>query len=247
MEAIGNMMKHLTPSEIDQLLNFQGYGNPQGPIWFIGFEEYGHAKSIPVRLQFQSIEDTEHARVCAGKKEHTLGEAESPTWDKACEIVLRLMDHDHSPKAIRDYKANHLGRTSDKTFLTDVFPLPQPGVNKWDYGSLFPQFSGRTAYEASVIDQRICMLQELLDRHQPKIVICYSLHAKRAFKRLFKGIKWHRKQPFRYGELKEVHVFRSPAFSHGYMGKKQVKKLCRLVEKQVGSEALAHLLQSKQG
>ncbi len=144
-------------------------------------------------------------------------------------------------KALKDYQENHLGRCAGQTFLTEFFPPAQPKIGAWDYDDLFPDFSSRKQYEECVREQRLALLGSLLLQHRPKIVICYGKYAWKYFKALFQDTGWHHKKPFRYGLWNGVHVFRTPHFVQGHMNGK-VKKLCRLIEEQLGVEELAKIL-----
>lgn len=167
-------MAELSKEQWRRLLNHRGYGNPDGPYWFVGIEEYGAGtvEELSFRADnFREIDDL--ARV------HSLPEFYFdirnliPTWATMSKIILRLKgDPSWSDKeTIRDYQSERLGRNGGETFLTELLPLPKPADAHWP--EWWP-WASWDKYFDDVRTQRINALRELFEVHQPRFVFCYG-------------------------------------------------------------------------
>jgi len=166
-------------AEIEKLLTFKGYGNPDGQFWFIGMEEQGNGSELELRWRqtFEPIEDLMrvHQRWVEDFEPSERFDPEKliPTWATMSRIALRLTgSRDWSDvEQVRRYQSQRLGRRDGETFLSEILPLPAPSSSDWPYPGLFPT---RAAYEGSVRHPRLTMLHELFERHEPTYVFCYG-------------------------------------------------------------------------
>ena len=165
---------HLTKEHWQKLLDFKGYGNPAGPYWFVGIEEYGQGTEQELftrATQFQEIDDL--SRV------HSLPDLRFdiqrliPTWGAMCKIVLRLKDDPDwwDGETCRRYQSQTLGTTNGETFLTELLPLPKPGDRPWP--DWWP-WSSWDQYARTVLPERVAALRRLFDANRPRFIFCYG-------------------------------------------------------------------------
>ncbi len=184
----------LSSDQVRHLLAFLGYGNPAGRFWFIGMEEQGAAVSedfdleLQWRLSFAQIEDLipAHGRWVQFKNDEAFDPTKLVrTWSIMSKLVLRLSGSSdwQSQAAVRDFQAEHLGRTDGETFLTELLPLPAPSLAHWPYAAYFP---ARADYVSQVLPGRLNELRALFDLHYPELVVCYGKGYWDLHKQLFK-------------------------------------------------------------
>jgi hypothetical protein len=164
-------------------------------------EEAGGGESnLRTRLNFQPVMDNAKAHEIFGWTRHHKGKRTiQPTWRGMCCIMLRLQGIAPTRHNIRTYQAEQLGRTHGNTLLTELMPIPKPKVGHWPYGELMPQFASREAYYAAVKPQRIKLLRELVDTHQPKVVIGYGKGFWSSYKAVFAPMTFARQGQFDVG------------------------------------------------
>ncbi len=164
----------LTDEHWQKLLDFKGYGNPAGPYWFVGIEEYGQGTEpelLTRATQLQEIDDL--SRVHSLPDLHFNIQRLIPTWGTMSKIVLRLKDHpDWSYReTCRRYQSQTLGTTNGETFLTELLPLPKPSDSDWP--DWWPWASWEE-YAEEVVHHRIEMIRTLFEAHRPLFVFCYG-------------------------------------------------------------------------
>ena len=107
------MGQTLTPRQIERLLTFKGYGNPNGKRWFLGMEEHGDGsfRELQVRTdQFDEVEDLYAAhRKVFPDSDMSL---HVPVWATMSPIALRLSGSDfwNSRGDAKSYQMQKLGR-----------------------------------------------------------------------------------------------------------------------------------------
>ncbi len=169
-------------NSISRRLEFKGYGNPAGPYWFMGIEEYGSMGGPSARDRFSEIEDLAHAH---GKDLLDFPMTTLiPTWATMSRIALRLEgDRDWKERErVRRYQAERLGRSDGETFLCDLLPLPAKGTGHWEYKQVYPS---RELYLQEVLPARRDMLATLFRKYRPRYVFCYGKEMWGEFARLF--------------------------------------------------------------
>ena len=145
----------LTRADVQNLLEFVGYGNPAGPFWFVGMEEAGDltpAELLTRAREFRPIDDLARAHALPG--DLTDMAPLRATWSGMSRLVLRLSGDAHwrDRERVRWYQMNKLGRTDGETFLTEALPLPAPSIAHWPYQALF---TTREVYRAKVLPPRM--------------------------------------------------------------------------------------------
>ena len=166
----------LSDQQIQRLLKFKGYGNPAGPFWFIGMEEYSDQPLNELARRagrWNEIEDLAEApRPWAPEFKSTLHQWKTWTWWIMCKVVGRLSGRPwRDTDFVRCYQSTRLGRKDDETFLTEMLPLPKKDMWDWPFGFLYPT---RQDYEDAVRPDRIEALRELFTGHEPEYVFCYG-------------------------------------------------------------------------
>lgn len=163
---------HLTDEHWQKLLSFKGYGNPAGPYWFVGIEEYGQGTEqelITRACQLQEIDDL--SRVHSLPDLHLDVQRLIPRWGAMCKIVLRLKDNPDwwDGETCRRYHSHTLGTADGETFLAELLPLPKPSDRHWP--DWWP-WSSWDEYARTVLPERTAALRNLFDTNQPRFVFC---------------------------------------------------------------------------
>lgn len=166
----------ITDPELEQLLNFVGYGKLDADVWFLGMEEAGGGEAnIRARLKFRTVEDCAEAHQILGiTKHHTGKKVIQRTWWGMCYLMLRLAGQPADRESIRNYQADALGRFQGNSLLCELMPIPKPAIHQWGYESLLPQYKLAEAYYQTVKPRRVQYLQTLIQTHRPKTVIGYG-------------------------------------------------------------------------
>jgi len=174
----------------DQLLdefiyNFYGYGNYNGPYWFIGMEEGGGNSFVEVakRLNIwagrgkRELEDVAEYHNEIGFS-HLFSEKPKiqQTWGKLIRILLSSNGSAPITEQVREYQKMSLGRLSGNTCLVELLPLPSPSTGHWLYAhhSQLPYLGDRERYKHTCLMPRIAHLKQRINEHKPKAVIFYS-------------------------------------------------------------------------
>jgi hypothetical protein len=95
----------------DKLFQFIGFGNLDGPIWFLGMEEGGgNEDTLRARLAFDPIMDLEEAQRELGNSRHFGSKPDlQSTWSVLCKIALGLNGAPNDTESVRRYQATRLG------------------------------------------------------------------------------------------------------------------------------------------
>lgn len=169
-----------------RIKNFWGYGKLSGGVWFVGMEE-GCDGSIPKLLK--RFEETSEGEVfdiyddMQSSADHMKWfEEDAPTqstYRKLIYLLLYLQNHtEPTLEDIREYQVKHFGRKKSDHAVLELMPLPSRSINQkdWVYASSGVKgLSSRKEYMKVYKPERIERLRELIQKHNPKFVILYSL------------------------------------------------------------------------
>ncbi len=178
----------------DRCLEFEGYGNPRGSLWFLGIEEgfggrlsrrdWTVQRELDVRA---SWEDTMDARLACETLQDDYWNRRnySRVWRNAAKLARGIVE-DGSDWLDTDqahrYVVSELGRTNRSTFLGELFPLPALGLDDWPYAS---RWSDRADYRGELWPLRKMMWQQRVREFRPRFVICYGVNVRRFATDLF--------------------------------------------------------------
>lgn len=178
--------------ELDSFINdFYGYGNLKSDIWFIGMEEGGGAtlEEIKSRLEVWKalgagkVVDAYdfHYRITddKGKNFDFLFRDGNPavqrTWQGLIKLLLSYKAETYSAEKIKEKQSNGWGRLKSDNCLLELFPLPSPNANDFNYTEwLGDKNFTRKKYKKENEKPRIQGLQELIKVNQPKMVVFYG-------------------------------------------------------------------------
>ncbi|MCG6156742.1 hypothetical protein [Rubinisphaera margarita] len=202
------MPRPITEAHLNHLLNFIGYGSLSASIWFLGMEEGGGGEAnLRVRLQFEPVEDLERAhRLLGVTKFHAGRPVIQRTWRAMSYLMLRLQNRPADREAIRAYQAQELGRFEGDSLLVELMPIPKPRIGRWDYEELLPQFASREDYYRTVKPDRVQLLRELMEQHEPRLVVGYGKQFWPDYCELFPGMVVGEQGPFRVGQWRKTTV-----------------------------------------
>src|SRR3954465_6978226 len=99
-------------SGLSALFRFQGYGDPQSGVWFLGIEERGDDWSLLARLEFDEVEDCADAHVeklgISHHHDESRGIVLQPTWNTMCDVMVRLSGRTPTQELKKEYQAREL-------------------------------------------------------------------------------------------------------------------------------------------
>tara|TARA_B100001989_G_C24507011_1_gene448200 strand:+ start:568 stop:1302 length:735 start_codon:yes stop_codon:yes gene_type:complete len=170
----------------ERIKNFWGYGNLNGPYWFIGMEE-GYNETNEILLD--RFTATAHQQVCDIYDDLKVdpghvywfedGAPIQPTYRRLIEMMLYSQSKVHPDKEeIRQFQIEKLGRKQSNHALLELMPLPSKSIAEKDWlyaDSGVEGLSSRKDYLETYKSERIEALRNLIHKHKPKYVICYSL------------------------------------------------------------------------
>ena len=233
----------LTAKQLGGLLGFAGYGCPKAPIWFIGLEK-GIAgqtltdfdKNVPTRCEFRSIMDLReaHLKLVSNGFPMDLENLKSflklpAVWKWMARIVgVRNGAFDPRDKdAVHEYVRRRLGRASGETFLTELSPLPQRGLND---AKTWARYVDPACPDVAILkQQRADKIKSFFALYKPRLVVSYGIGGTGLkLHQDFLGLRdWKKKGSF-YSAM-EGGAFVSPFFGQGQMSWKLFDELANLV------------------
>lgn len=225
--------------ERERLEGFLGYGNLNGPIWFLGMEE-STGDSDPIENLhrrgefFHQVMDLAGAQALLGVDLPNSPSFRSPAWYWMAKIARGLAGAEDWPDTAKakDYIRTQLGRSSGETFMTTLLPLPAAGKGRWIFGDLYPS---RERYELEVLPARIASLHRLIRDHQPRFVFAYGLEFRQHYRRIFRIDEWHtidyHRGHIEYGLLGRTVVVLMPFFGQGALSTDEVRAALNHVRK----------------
>jgi len=180
-------VQHLPAELLTKYANtFFGFGHWKAPIWFVGIEEAGGETIEEVHDRIQAWAGFGQSKVLqdapqfypASRQMSWHGPKAKPqdTWKQLIRVLLVARGQNDTPDMILNYQRNRLGAADGETCLLELFPLPSPSVDCWNYAdwSKLPWLQTRTAYEQNVLSHRISLLRQSIDHHRPRVVIFYG-------------------------------------------------------------------------
>jgi hypothetical protein len=175
-------------AEWDLLLTHIGYGNPAGPLWFLGMEEKLDGErdaNLRWRLDhFAHPVDTLTNHLNAPWIGPDL--PRTPTWPTMAKIARLLVERApdwRDGAAAKRYVRERLGAGDGDTFLFELVPLPNRSEKTWAYQDRFPE--GRPGFQRTHLDDRIRSLRQFALDHNPRVVICYGKRLWPDYERVF--------------------------------------------------------------
>lgn len=173
----------------DFMEGFYGYENLKARYYLVGKEEGGGNTLADVQARLNAWEALSRPEFADLAEFHEkIGRADlvkqnptrQATWEALMKLVLSAEGKEHwdpTRSRLDDYQATRLGRSGDRTLLTELLPLPSPSADDWFYSrqSHLPELcDGRDAYFARVAPWRAQRIKKLVDTHKPDAVIFYS-------------------------------------------------------------------------
>lgn len=223
--------KPLSDQELEQLIDFIGYGALDTPIWFVGIEEGGSEKRLRNRLAFSQVEDLKNAHIKAGHKRNW-GEVElQDTWARMCWVMLELEGKDiYDQKLTLEYQANKLGRADGDTLLTELFPLPKKRLKDWGFGTLLPKVESQRKFKRRVRKRRFEKINELIKAYKPKVVFFYGRYWEN-HKDRFDPVRFSKRKKFLFATSGETLFILSNHFV--LVGRDQVRDMVKFIKQNV--------------
>lgn len=227
----GELVGVLTQQHFSGVAASLGYGNPAGPVWFIGAEEgLGGAMSegeqeanIMARSQWDAVMDMFEAHLTLTEDGKAIDISQPRKGSIGVWLWMARIARAHAGMAnpldkelATEYVRQRLGRKDGTTFLTELSPLPTRATNA-PHGLM--EFAD-TAEGRSVLATRKAEIRSLLVQHRPELIICYGKNKRAEFAE-FLGVKnWkpflqHKKTDVEACEL--PNVYRLPFFGQGQM------------------------------
>jgi hypothetical protein len=176
----------ITKELIENRINyFFGYGNIQSNIWFIGMEEGFDGDLFDLKIRFdkaisKSVIDLQDDMVQV--KDHMKwflpNSKVQKTWGKLIQILLTLPSNDSiTIEQIKEFQRKDFGRITGSHACLELMPLPCRSIRKEDW--FYNQFGidyleTRKKYLETIMPIRIKLFKKLIEKNNPKIVICYS-------------------------------------------------------------------------
>jgi len=242
------MSNPLTDDQLKHLLNFVGYGRKDAEVWFLGMEEGCvvdkelREKHLFIRLKFDEFEDCKEAhKELDITKYHYGTKTCQRTWWRMCRIMLGIEDSEIDIEALRNYQAEKLGQSDGNTLLCELMPIPNRGINEWEYKELLPQYKNRKDYYEKVKPCRIEKLRKLFKEYPPKIVVAYGSTFWKDYEELFKEFRFEKREPFKVAQSENTVILLTPHFVSIQMNG-QIEKLVSLIKEK---KIIFHLLRNK--
>jgi hypothetical protein len=179
---------NLDTTSMERILTFAGYGNPAGPLWFIGKEEglsqmdsADQDANLIARGRFHQVMDVQaaHLTLREGGKPYDLTKRQSFTqvwvWEAKFARALGGATDWQDVERAKDYIRTRLARADGQTFITNVSPIPEKGgatQRKWRQ-----YFEDRLppGMLDALLGQRRRMLRDLISAHQRRLFAMVSL------------------------------------------------------------------------
>jgi len=168
----------LSREQIENIIGFLGYGNPEESVWFVGIEEgLGKAttkdaiENLNARGSFQEIVDLRDAHHLKLKERGVLIDFDAkppytPVWQWIAKVMCASSESDW-----REYIKSSLGRTSGETFLTELSPIPSSKAADKVWAEALQRLDAK---QTEKIERRKRALLQLIDEKRPHMVICYG-------------------------------------------------------------------------
>ena len=177
----------------NRLENFWGLGRFEADYWFVGMEEGGGNSEDEVSKRLQTWSDLGCTPLVDNYQYHIGVEGydfdgffdgnirQQATWAKLIRTMKVINDPNNEYKSqdIKDFQSKNWGRCDSENCLIEIFPLPSPNANHWNYDnwSDIPILRSRESYKSALRDPRIKSLGQKIDIYKPKLVLMYGMSA----------------------------------------------------------------------
>ena len=174
----------------DYIHTFFGYGSwSVGKFWFIGIEEAGGSNQENIEKRLNSWQDMGKTDLVDCKIHHKnidsfitdpLLKMHSRTWTRLIKAKLGFQCIDRNSLTMLNVLNTDWGQLTSDNLLIELFPLPSPGVNYWNYPCWVDLKSdlyfleSRELYKAYIIAERINKIKQKIEEFKPQVVLFYG-------------------------------------------------------------------------
>lgn len=161
---------------------FYGSGNYLGEYWFVGMEEDGGDNLDQVRKRLNTWIDLGQTELVDIYDFHQ--KIDFPqyfrdpvklqrTWMQQARIVLAAKGLSSSTQDVRAYQRDFIGRKNGETCLLELFPLPSPSSNDWNYRlwSGLSFLKNRATYRDYCVPWRVEHIRSRIREYKPRFVV----------------------------------------------------------------------------
>lgn len=192
---------------------FLGYGNCQAPIWFIGLEEAGGRclEVVQNRLERWQGKFREQNVIDGAEFHKGMNDSEGcdmgvlfeenspsqPTWDRLIRLQLAYQGKPVSKEDVKKFRSTSWARANSPNCLLELFPLPSPDINTWNYDQWTGSSAGfatREEYRQTQREPRIRSLRDKIAKHSPEVVVFYGRSAAKSWSGIV-GAPWREITP----------------------------------------------------
>ena len=188
--------------------NFYGYGNYQGPYWFIGMEEGGGDSFAEVSKRLAiwdqrgrgELEDVVDYHLALGIDYPFVDHPKlQPTWAKLIRVLLSMEGQPPTKDEVRRFQQSSWARSSGNVCLMELLPLPSPSTSHWLYGqhSKLPALADRASYREHWSPLRVQALRQRIAAYKPRVVVFYGF----SYSEYWRAIAGGELQPALAGDL----------------------------------------------
>jgi hypothetical protein len=192
--------------------SFYGYGNPAGPLWFVGMEEGGGQTMAEVqnRLDAWNARGQRPIEDCAAFH-HAIGLGHffsqgaplQRTWRQLIRTVLTARGSPTDTEQLKSFQTTSFARNDGCLAILELLPLPSPKTSAWHYGpgegnpsdpwTNIDYLQTRRDYRRQLLPGRIAGLKDLIRKHTPRAVLFYGESYRREWQ-LVSGISFPKGQ-----------------------------------------------------
>lgn len=234
----------------DCLYNWLGYGNLNGPIWFMGMEEGGAeiwrqrtktmTESLSIRGSFSLSMDFQH--VWENLYNIPLETFKGPNvWRYMAAFLLSLEDIEPSSENIREFvfEKKKLGKLDGNHFLCEFLPLPRQSNNSIDeYKEIW---NTNSEYINELAPKRFELIKNVLTEcNNVKLLVSYDKKFTDSIINNFESINvlsWENPQNKSY-ELKKLNIsdnrilylLKTPFFGQGQISYEGLKYAAQTIK-----------------
>jgi hypothetical protein len=173
-------MDAMTSEDFKVLMDFVGFGDPNGPYWFIGLEEAGELDFEEGRKDLERYRSTIFACEPGEMKENesrtiAKGKRFTTIYYYMSYLVLASSGKASDYDACRSYRDNELLQAHSGTFQANLYPIGKTGLSTWDENcKMLTGYKKRNHYYKWVEDERFRMLHNHWLQYNPHITICFG-------------------------------------------------------------------------
>lgn len=237
----------LSPEERFKIVSeFPGWGNQDGPLWFVGLEEAGEWPQLPWDEKYEKLFERYTKKVGAvlpgeiAQDAKRLGRSYTKIYNVMSKLTLALIDDERAAEERwKKYRDTELLVENGVTFQTNLYPLGKKrfkGELLDRHKSIFgfgPDDFDR--YRERVKNDRLPCLRKAWEHHQPRLTVCFGTQAWHEFEELFElrsAVLCPGADSLRFSKLFRVSnrgVVLTPFFDPRFMSKKRIRDLADLL------------------